>query len=335
MLKKNKIVAFVAMISFVISTTMVAIPEGNCITIQEERELSREFMAVVRTQFPLIEDPIIVDYVNRLGQRILASVAPQPFDYQFHVIQEDVYNAFATPAGHIFFNSGLFAALESEEELAGIIGHEIAHVVGVQVGEEDLVQLLVRTDRILVLPVERACAFCPVFERSVHIVVFCDVDAGQWKPRIPIVRVAHVVVGRHVPVLVHYPGWIIAGIAAVGYGLAFGSSVWANVDRKRLEFSVLRLTGFRTRAIVWFPIVQAVLTGVLGWLVAVLVFFVVQAGLNSLFADTVGGGESVCRLLPGHFVLALVLTLVAASVAAALGGRRLAMLEPSLALREA
>ena len=129
--------------------------------------------------------------------------------------------------------------------------------------------------------------------------------------------------------------WIIAGIAAVGYGLAFGSSVWANVDRKRLDFSVLRLTGFRTRAIVWFPIVQAVLTGVLGWLVAVLVFFVVQAGLNSLFSDTVGGGESVCRLLPVHFVLALVLTLAAASIAAASGGRRLAMLEPSLALREA
>lgn len=129
--------------------------------------------------------------------------------------------------------------------------------------------------------------------------------------------------------------WIIAGIAAVGFGLAFGSSVWANVDRKRLEFSVLRLTGFRTRAIVWFPIVQAGLTGVLGWLVAVIAFFVVQAGLNTLFADTVGGGESVCRLLPAHFIFALLLTLAAASVAAAAGGRRLALLEPSLALREA
>jgi predicted Zn-dependent protease len=64
-----------------------------------------------------------------VGQRILAVVPPQPFEYQFHVLREDVYNAFATPAGHIFFNSGLFAALDSEEELAGIIGHEIAHVV--------------------------------------------------------------------------------------------------------------------------------------------------------------------------------------------------------------
>lgn len=129
MLIKNKILSFVIMVVFLAATTVVRVPEGNCITIQEEREMSKEFMMVVRSQFPLIEDPIIVDYVNRVGQRILATVPPQPFDYQFHVLREDVYNAFATPAGHIFFNSGLFAALESEEELAGIIGHEIAHVV--------------------------------------------------------------------------------------------------------------------------------------------------------------------------------------------------------------
>jgi putative ABC transport system permease protein len=129
--------------------------------------------------------------------------------------------------------------------------------------------------------------------------------------------------------------WIIAAISAAGYGLSFGSSVWANVDRKRRDFSVLRLTGFRTRFIVWFPILQAMLTGALGWLIAALVFFIVQAGLNGLFADNIGGGESVCRLLPVHFIIALALTLAAAGIAAASGGRRLAKLEPSLALREA
>jgi len=129
MLKKNKILTFFTMAAFLISSIVVMVPEGDCITIQEERELSKEFMAVVRAQFPLIVDPVINDYVNRLGQRILAVIPPQHFEYQFHVLHEDVYNAFATPAGHIFINSGLFAALDSEEELAGIIGHEIAHVV--------------------------------------------------------------------------------------------------------------------------------------------------------------------------------------------------------------
>ncbi len=129
--------------------------------------------------------------------------------------------------------------------------------------------------------------------------------------------------------------WIIAVIAAAGYGLAFGSSVWANVDRKRREFSVLRLTGFRSRGIVWFPIVQAMLTGVLGWGLAIVVFFLVQAGLNALFADSIGGDQPVCRLMPLHFFIALVLTLIAAAFAALLGGLRLSRLEPSLALREA
>ena len=127
---------------------------------------------------------------------------------------------------------------------------------------------------------------------------------------------------------------IIAIIAGSGFGLSFGSSVWANVDRKRREFSVLRLTGFHGKSIVWFPVVQGVLTAVIGWLIAALVFFAVQAVLNALFIDNIGGGEPVCRLLPAHFVIALLLTLVVAAGAAAAGGSRLSRLEPSLALRE-
>jgi putative ABC transport system permease protein len=129
--------------------------------------------------------------------------------------------------------------------------------------------------------------------------------------------------------------WIIAVIAGAGFGLSFGSSVWANVDRKRREFSVLRLTGFRSRSIVWFPIVQGILTAALGWMIAALAFFAVQAGLNALFVANVGRGEAICRLLPVHFVIALVLTVIVATIAAALGGSRLARLEPSLALRNA
>ena len=128
--------------------------------------------------------------------------------------------------------------------------------------------------------------------------------------------------------------WIIAIIAGTGFGLSFGSSVWANVDRKRREFGVLRLTGFHGRSIVWFPVMQGALTAGFGWLIAVLVFFIAQAVLNALFVDNIGGGEPVCRLLPMHFIIALLLTLVIAAAAAAAGGSRLARLEPSLALRE-
>jgi predicted Zn-dependent protease len=106
------------------------------ITLQEEEELSREFIKVVLTHYEIIDDPLIVNYVNEVGNKIISVLPPQPFSYHFYVIKEDVYNAFAIPAGHIFINSGLFEAMESEEELAGILSHEIAHVVCRHISEK-------------------------------------------------------------------------------------------------------------------------------------------------------------------------------------------------------
>jgi len=98
------------------------------LTTKKEEELADEFMESVRRQFMFIRDPLITDYVNRVGQKILAAMPPQPFTYRFYVVAEDSFNAFAGPAGLIFVHSGLFAAMESEEELAGLLSHEIAHV---------------------------------------------------------------------------------------------------------------------------------------------------------------------------------------------------------------
>lgn len=99
------------------------------ISIKEEERLAREFMKYISRRYEIIEDPIIVGYVERVGRKILSGMPPQPFKYRFYVVKEDSYNAFAIPAGHIFMHSGLLAAMENEDELAGILGHEIAHVV--------------------------------------------------------------------------------------------------------------------------------------------------------------------------------------------------------------
>ena len=98
------------------------------ITVQQEEEMSREFMKVVLKHFEFIEDPIVVNYLSDIGEKIVSVLPPQPFSYHFYVIKEDAFNAFASPAGNIFFNSGLLAVLENEEELAGVLAHEIAHV---------------------------------------------------------------------------------------------------------------------------------------------------------------------------------------------------------------
>lgn len=127
--------------------------------------------------------------------------------------------------------------------------------------------------------------------------------------------------------------WIIAVIVVIGYCLSFGTSVWANVDRKRHEFSLLRLVGLRTRGIVWFPIVQALLTALFGWSIACIVYFLVQGLLNALFVQDFGLGQSVCRLLPSHLAATLVLALLVAALPASIGGLRLARMEPSIGLR--
>ncbi|MBW2538473.1 MAG: M48 family metalloprotease [Deltaproteobacteria bacterium] len=101
-----------------IFSTVILFPSGALgITIKEEVDLSREFMKVVLNQFDLIRDPQIERYVNSIGKRIIAVVPLQPFSYHFYVIRSDEYNAFATPAGHIFLNSGLIEAMEDEDEL--------------------------------------------------------------------------------------------------------------------------------------------------------------------------------------------------------------------------
>ena len=128
--------------------------------------------------------------------------------------------------------------------------------------------------------------------------------------------------------------WAIAIIGLVGFSLSLGASLWANVDRKRRELSVLRLVGFRTWDIVWFPVVQAFYTAVFGWGLAIVIYRGAAWAINDMLSDQLADGQQVCVLLPEHYTWALGLTVTAAVLAAALAGLRSARIEPSEGLRE-
>ncbi|MGD9007451.1 MAG: M48 family metalloprotease, partial [Desulfobacteraceae bacterium] len=115
-------------IAVVIIGTLVSASPGYGISIQDEKKMGREFEKVMHRYFTLVEDPIISGYVEQIGNKLLDVIPTQPFDYKFYVIENEVYNASAFPAGHIFINSGLLADLQSVDELAGILAHEIGHV---------------------------------------------------------------------------------------------------------------------------------------------------------------------------------------------------------------
>ena len=122
-IKKNTI--FILIIFFCIN--WLSPKAALTITIKQEEDMAREFMRVVVKHYELIKDPMLITYLNQVGKKIVAAASPDFFKYKFHLIKQNTYNAFASPAGNIFLNSGLFEALDNEEELAGILAHEIAH----------------------------------------------------------------------------------------------------------------------------------------------------------------------------------------------------------------
>jgi hypothetical protein len=93
----------------------------------KEIALGRRLALEVEQQAKLVEDPIVTEYINRVGQNIvLHSDAKIPFTIK--VIDSDEVNAFALPGGFFFVNKGLILAADNEAELAGVMAHEIAHV---------------------------------------------------------------------------------------------------------------------------------------------------------------------------------------------------------------
>lgn len=99
----------------------------NFYSIEKEIALGKALAQDVERQAKIVDDPVIAEYVNRLGQNLVRnSDAKVPFTIK--VIDTEEVNAFALPGGFFFVNSGLILKADSEAELAGVMAHEIAHV---------------------------------------------------------------------------------------------------------------------------------------------------------------------------------------------------------------
>jgi beta-barrel assembly-enhancing protease len=99
----------------------------NFYSIEREMALGKSLAQQVERSSKLIDDPVVSEYVNRVGQNLVRnSDAKVPFTIK--VIDSDVVNAFALPGGFFYVHSGLILRADSEAELAGVMAHEIAHV---------------------------------------------------------------------------------------------------------------------------------------------------------------------------------------------------------------
>ena len=100
---------------------------GNWYSLEKEIGMGKEFAAQIESTVKLVQDPVVTEYVNRIGQNLVRnSDAQVPFTIK--VIDSDELNAFALPGGFFYVNSGLILAADNESELAGVMAHEIAHV---------------------------------------------------------------------------------------------------------------------------------------------------------------------------------------------------------------
>src|SRR5437588_12692817 len=106
-------------------------PGFNLFSKQQDVQLGQEAAAQVRKQMTVIHDPVLTNYVNQVGKRLASAPEARQsgFPFTFEVVADPSINAFALPGGPMFINTGLLRAVDNEGQLAGVMGHEMSHVI--------------------------------------------------------------------------------------------------------------------------------------------------------------------------------------------------------------
>ena len=104
-------------------------PGWNLFSKQQDIQLGREAAQQAEQQLAVVNNRELTDYVNRVGQRLVREGQLEEYPYYFKVVQEDSINAFAFPGGPMYVHTGLMRAAENEAQLAGVLAHELSHVV--------------------------------------------------------------------------------------------------------------------------------------------------------------------------------------------------------------
>ncbi|HJL93573.1 MAG TPA: M48 family metalloprotease [Woeseiaceae bacterium] len=103
-------------------------PADAVLSKSDEAQIGSSIMRQIRSSGAVIEDPQINEYLNEIGHRVASHINDSETSFTFFVIDDSSLNAFALPGGYIGVHSGLIESTRSEDELAGVLAHEIAHV---------------------------------------------------------------------------------------------------------------------------------------------------------------------------------------------------------------
>lgn len=129
----RRLICLVLCLCLPVAQAEIALPEigdaaGGLLSEQLEQRIGVTFMRQVRQGLPVLDDPLVAGYVDGLGQRLGRNSGDGQRGFSFFVVVDPTLNAFAGPGGHIGVHSGLILTTQTEDELASVLGHEIAHV---------------------------------------------------------------------------------------------------------------------------------------------------------------------------------------------------------------
>lgn len=99
----------------------------NIISVEDERKIGTQVQPEIAKEVVIIDDPVLNQRVRSLGNRIVQVLPRRDFDYQFYVVKDDSPNAFTIPGGTIYVHTGLLRFATDDNELAGVLAHEIGH----------------------------------------------------------------------------------------------------------------------------------------------------------------------------------------------------------------
>jgi len=100
----------------------------SVLSIEKERQIGLALMKQLRASQPLIQDPVLIEYINDLGNRMVRYANDVNYPFEFFIVNNNELNAFAFFGGHIGIHSGLITTADTESELASVVAHEISHV---------------------------------------------------------------------------------------------------------------------------------------------------------------------------------------------------------------
>ena len=112
------------------SSVLEEIGDVNIFSDEEELKIGKAFAEQHAQEVRFFTDPVVTDYINNLGQRLVKQSQRNNIRYTFNVVDTKEINAYAVPGGFIYVNLGLIQAVQTESELAFVLGHEIGHIVG-------------------------------------------------------------------------------------------------------------------------------------------------------------------------------------------------------------